>query len=96
MQMSLLHGGGTSHLIGVMPCKRHCWWGAGNLPNRPEQSTPSSVLREPVGFKVSIHQSLLIGAGGVMKMSTTPEDLHNLEVALWLIFKTMKALFFFS
>lgn len=29
-------------------------------------------------------------------MSRMPEDLHNLEVALWVIFKTMKALFFFS
>lgn len=82
MQMTLLHGGGTSHLTGVMPWKRHCWWGAGNLPNPTEQSTPSSVLREPVGFKVGIQQSLLIGADGVMKMSRTPEELHNLEVAL--------------
>lgn len=94
--MSLLHGGGTARLTGVTPCKRHCCWGAGNPPNPPEQSTPSSVLRELVGFKVSIQQSLLIGADGVMKMSRTPEDLHNLGVALWLIFETMKALFFFS
>lgn len=70
--------------------------GAGNPPNHPKQSTLSSVSREPVGFKVSIQQSLLIGTGGIMKMSRMPEDLHNLEVALWLIFKTMKALFFFS
>jgi len=93
MQMSLLHGGGTSHFIGVTPCKRLCGWGAGNPPNPPEQSTPSSVLREPVGFKVNIQQSLLIGTGGVMKMSTMPEDLPNLEGSLWLIFETRKALF---
>lgn len=37
-----------------------------------------------------------MGAGGVVKMSRTPEDLHNLEVALRLIFKIMKALLFFS
>lgn len=41
--------------------KRHCWWGTGSLPNPPKQSTPFSVLRKPVGFKVSIqHYSLAL------------------------------------
>lgn len=54
----------TPDVTGVTPCKKHCCWGTNNLQAiLPEQSTPSSVLREAVGFKVSIQQSLLTGAG---------------------------------
>lgn len=80
----------------MIHCKRHCWWGSGNLLYPFEEFTLSSALRESIGFKVSIQESLLTGAGRVMEMSRMPEDLHNLEVALWIIFETMEALFFFS
>lgn len=80
----------------MIHCKRHCWWGSGNLLYPFEEFTLSSALRESIGFKVNIQESLLTGAGRVMEMSRMPEDLHNLEVALWIIFETMEALFFFS